>query len=94
MQQTMLMDVHEVREVVARLVRQEPISDDSVRTARDTFLNMCDEAAEFGLSPADVIRAVLRPAFIPARVCDCWGCKSRRGDLNQEEFLDTSLPVI
>ena len=85
MSKTELMDIHEVREVFAQLVRQERIPDDSVRTARDMFQDMCEKAVACGLTAADVIRAVLRPVFIPNQVRDCWGCKFRRSDLNEEE---------
>lgn len=94
MQQTESMNVHEIREVVARILRQEPIPDDSMLAARDAFQNMCQKAAGYDLTTADVVRAVLRPMFAPTQGCDCWGCKSRRGELNDEKILDTTLPVI
>lgn len=93
MPQTELMELHEVREVAARFVRQEPIPDDSEQAARDTFQNMCETATGYGLAAADVIRPLLQPVLVPARGCDCWGCKPGQGERNEEQIPGTTLPV-
>ena len=39
------------------------------------------EASRYGLTEADVVRALLRPLLAPRRHCNCWSCRTRRGDL-------------
>ena len=54
---------------------------------------ICDEASEYGLTTAEVIKVVLRPVLEAYRGYDCWKCKSRRGDLNEGQILDSTLPI-
>ena len=93
MQQTDKIAMSKVREAVTRIVRQEPIPDDAVQDARDTFKNMCETAVQYGLPAADVIKAVFRPVFAPERVCDCWSCKTRRHADTEDRISDRSLPI-
>ena len=93
MPQTELMELHEVPEVAARFVRQEPIPDDSEQAAPNTCQNMCETATGYGPAAADVIRALLRPVLLPARGCDCWECKSGQGERNEEQIPGITLPV-
>ena len=87
-------DMSKVREVIARLFRGDPIPEETVQAARAILQKICNEASEYGLTPAEVTKVAFRPLFEPQRGCDCWKCKSRRGDLNEEEILDATLPVI
>ena len=91
--QTEPKSILEIRDVLASLVRGEPVPADAVQAARTTFQQMCNEAADFGLPPSDVIRAVLRPVFAPPRVCDCWSCKTRLTAQREGQLSDLSLPI-
>ena len=63
MHQTEMMDISEVRRIVKRVVREEPTPLDVVEAARDAVQTMCEEAAQYGLTPADIVKGVLRPVF-------------------------------
>lgn len=93
LRQTELKSIFEIRDVVASLGREEPIPADTVQAAQSTFQDMCNEAAEFGLPAADVIRAMLRPVFAPLRGCDCWSCKTRRHATTEERLSASRLPI-
>ena len=71
----------EIREVVSKIVREQTIPVDVVKAAREMLQTMCEEAAEYGLPPSDVIRTLLRPVFAMRRGCDCPTCKGRRDEL-------------
>ena len=64
-----------------------------MQAARANLRKICDEVSEYGLTTAEVIKVVLRPVLEAYRGCDCWKCKSRRGDLNEEQILDSTLPI-
>ena len=61
MRQAEMMDISEVRRIVKRVVREEPTPTDVVQAARDAVQTRCEEAAQYGLTPADIIKGVLRP---------------------------------
>ena len=63
---------------VAELPRELLVSRVDVEIARATLQKMFDEAAEYGLTKVDVVKAVLRPAFQTPRGCDCYACTARR----------------
>lgn len=94
MYQTRLTEISQLREIVSHIVREEPIRPDVVQAARNTLQALCQEAAEYGLSTADVVRAVLRPVFEWERVCECPACKSRRNESGEEKPQPVSVPVI
>ena len=78
-------EVTAIRKVMALTMTDAPLADSQVQTARNLLDEMRAEAKEQGLSDADVIRAVLRPASRTQQGCDCWTCKARRQELGQNE---------
>ena len=93
MYQTEMMDVPQVRRIVKRVVRGEPTSLADVLAARETIQTMCQEAAQYGLTTADVLKTVLLPVFEKRRGCDCSGCKVRRDDPAEEQPLRAKAKV-
>ncbi len=87
------MAVSEVRLTVAQLARQEDVTEARVRAARDAFWNICRRGREYGLTQADVVRAILRPVFQRTRGCDCPTCKARRGETLQSCASSEPTPV-
>ena len=88
------MEISEIRAIVARVVGEEPVSLEAVQAARNTVQTLCQEAEEYGLTTADVIRAVLHPVFERFRGCDCWTCKARRNELEERVLLEASARVV
>ena len=84
----------EVRAIAARAVREEPTPNDLIQAARESLQVMCQEAAEYGLTTADVVKALLRPVFEKRRSCDCPTCKANRGELEGETVRGISIPVM
>ncbi len=70
--------VGELRQVAAETIADTVSSQHIVDSARHELTKMRKEAAEFGFSDADVIRAVMTPLFKKTKGCDCFSCKSRR----------------
>ena len=91
--QTKLMEMSEVRGIVARLVRDEPAPYGDVQVANDTIQTMRQEAAKYGLTAADVVRAILRTVFERKRGCDCPTCKGRRSEADGEKSKRMGTPV-
>ncbi len=89
-----LMEASEVRAIFARLVREQPTPDDQIQAARDTLQLMCQEGAEYGLTTADVVRALLRPLMETRRTCECQTCKGRRDQLQAATLCGDSIPVM
>ena len=79
--QTQPLKFSEVRAVAARSIQGVPTPNDLMQVARKSFQGMCQEAAEYGLTTADMVRALLRPVFEETRGCDCPICKARRDEL-------------
>ena len=73
-----LTQVSEVRDVVSRLVREEPVSQGALEEAQDAFRAMCEQASERGLTMAEVVRAILKPVLEYKRICECPSCVQRR----------------
>ncbi len=94
MYQDRLMEISEIHAIVARVVREEPVSRDVVEAARNTVQTLCREAEEYGLTTADVVRAVLHPVFERFRGCDCWTCKARRDELEERVLQEASARVV
>ena len=96
MHQTEMIDISEVRRIVERVVREEPTPLDVVEAARDAVQTMCEEAAQYGLTPADIVKGVLRPvfeAYEKKRGCNCPTCRARRNDLAEEQPLQARVQV-
>ena len=91
--QTELMEMSEVRGMVARFVRDEPPPYGDLQVANDTIQIMRQEAAKYGLTAADVVRAILRPVFEKRRGCDCPTCKTRRSEVNGETSNQMDIAV-
>ena len=90
MGQSERMETSQVRAVLTGLLHGEPVSNESVETAREAVQGMCVQAAAHGLTVAEVVRAVLLPVFDGRRGCECPTCKNLRG----AEFLrHGSVPV-
>ena len=96
MHQTEMMNISEVRRIVKRVVREEPTPSDVVQAARKTVQTMCEEAAQYALTPADIVKGVLRPvfeAYEKKRGCNCPTCRARRNDSAEEQPLLARVQV-
>ena len=51
---------------------------------REDIASMVRQASRHGFTEADVVRALLRPLLDEKRHCDCWNCRGRRGELEEE----------
>ncbi len=81
-------EVTKVRDLVLQVSRDRSISDDAAADARNTFRSICKEASKYGLTTADVVRAVFRPALEGQTVgCNCVTCRSRRDRPAPEQLL-------
>jgi hypothetical protein len=78
-------EIFQLRNVAARVVSGEPVEQELVQSARNIFRAICREAGEYGLSIAEVTRAVLTPVLEEKRGCDCPTCEFRRSEFSQEE---------
>ena len=94
MYQDRLMEISEIRAIVARVVGEEPVSLEAVQAARNTVQTLCQEAEEYGLTTADVVRAVLHPVFERNRGCDCPTCKFRRNEFEEQALLEASVHAV
>ena len=88
-----LMEMSEVRGIVARFVRDEPAPSGDLQVANDTIQTMCQEAAKCGLTAVGVVRAILRPVFEKKRGCDCPTCKTQRSEVYGEKSKQLSTAV-
>lgn len=97
MNRTERMEISKVRAVVAGVVRDEPAPPEMVQAAQDAVQAMCQEAAAYGLTTADVIKAVLVPALAPVlgtkRGCECASCLARRRRVDEWTMSQGSVPV-
>ena len=84
----------EVRSIAARAVREEPTPNDLIQVARESLQVICEEAAVYGLTTADVVGALLRPVFKKRRNCDCPTCKANRDELEKKTLRGTTIPVM
>ena len=94
MRHTDLMEFSEIRAIFARVVREQPTPNDQIQAARETLQLICQEAAEYGLTTADVVKALLRPALEKRRTCECPTCKGHRDELEEETLRANSIPVM
>ena len=79
--QTQPLIFSQVRAVAARSVRGVPTPNDLMQAARESLQVICQEAAVYGLTTADIVRALLRPVFEERRSCECQICKARHDEL-------------
>ncbi len=82
-------EVSELRHVVAQTIGEEAVSSEVAESARYHLDEIRREAAEYGFSDADVIRAVLRPLFRRTKGCDCYTCSARRGEMGEDNETET-----
>ena len=75
---TTMTPVSEVRNVVSRLVLEEPVSQGALEDAQVAFDAMYEQASERGLTMAEVVKAVFKPVFEYKRICECPSCVHRR----------------
>ena len=78
MMHTRLMEVSDVRDMLAQVVSEEPVSQRALEDAQDAFNAMCEQATESGLTLAEVVKAVFKPVLEYKRVCECPSCVHRR----------------
>ncbi len=84
-------DVTEIRETLNNLVRQKSVSPNAADAARGALQTIFDEASEFGLTSADVIRSVFRPVFGTTPGCECATCRSRRARLDSDSLSGANV---
>ena len=92
-----LMEIPELRGLLAyacEVTGVGPAPNDAVQAAHDTVQTMCHEAVRYGLTTADVVRAILRPVFERKRSCDCPTCRYRRSEADSQKQEQVSAPVI
>ena len=66
-QMIQIKEVSGVRDLVIQASWERPVPEEAVQSARDTIRVMCQEAAKYGLTEADVVKAILRPALENSR---------------------------
>ncbi len=91
-----LMEISELRGVLAYawgVSGDGAAPDDAFQVARDTVQTMCQEAARYGLTTADVVRAILRPVFERKRSCNCPTCRVRRSEVDSQKPEQAFTPV-
>ena len=70
MHQDQVMAISEVRAIAALFIREQPVFPRAVQSARGTVHMMCYESDKYGLTTAEVIRAVLHPTLEERPGCD------------------------
>jgi hypothetical protein len=71
-------EVTRIRDLAMQVSREQAVSIDAAENARESIRTICKEASRFGLTTADVVRAVFRPALGDrASGCYCPPCRSR-----------------
>ena len=71
------MEISELRATIKQVVHGQPVPDKVMQQAQGRFQTMCQEAAGYEFTEADVIRAVLSPSFQRKRGCDCQAHEGR-----------------
>ncbi len=80
MRQSGFEEVFDLRQSVAQIVSDRPVPRAVEQAARSMIRQMLQEASRYGLTQADVLKAVLRSVFETKRGCDCPSCRARRSD--------------
>lgn len=86
MENSQRMEISAVRSTIKQIIHGQPVPDNVIQLARDTVQSMRQEASGYGLTEADVIRAVLLPTFERHRGCDCPTCKARRDEAEEDQI--------
>lgn len=86
-------EIAQLRNIAAWVVSGEPVDPELVQSARRIFQAICQEAGEYGLTIAEVTRAVFTPVLEEKRGCDCPTCEFRRSELNQEGPSRVNSPL-
>jgi len=95
MSQAGTIEVTRIRDLALQVSRDQAVPSDAAESARDTIRTICKEASKFGLTTADVVRALFRPALEDrANGCNCPTCRSRSSRLNLEGLLPWGDVVI
>jgi len=83
-------EIHELRQTAAQTINTGTTFSEVSVPARHLLDEIRKEAAEYGFSDAEVVRAVLKPIFKRTKGCDCYTCKARRIEYgeNEEEASD------
>ena len=77
-----------IRDIASQVSRDQVLSDDAAADARDSIRTIFKEASKFGLTSADVVRAVFRPALEDrTNGCNCPTCRSSSCRLDLLESL-------
>lgn len=84
-------NITEIRDTLNNLVRQKSVSSDTADAARGALHTIFDEASEYGLTSADVIRSVFRPVFGTTPGCECSTCRSRRAQLDSDSRSEADV---
>ena len=93
-QRSEIMEVADVRGLVNRLIQEQPASIAAIEAARSSMQQIFEQAAEHGLTAAEVVKAVLQPAFERKRGCDCPSCNTRRaGSMESPVWRNTQRAV-
>ena len=71
------MEISELRATIKQVVHGQPVPDKVMQQARGRFQTMCQEAAGYEFTEADVIRDVLSQSFERKRGCDCQAHEGR-----------------
>ena len=77
------MEISELRATIKQVVHGQPVPDKVMQQAQGRFQTMCQEAAGYEFTGADVIRPGLSPSFERKRGCDCPTCKARRAEAEE-----------
>ena len=80
------MEISAVRATIKQLVQRQPVPDKVIQLASDTVQRMCQDASGYGLTEADVIRAVLLPSLERERGCGCPTCRARRAEAEEDQI--------
>ncbi len=91
MSQVETREINKVRDLAVQVSRELQVPDSEAEDARDTIRTICSAASKYGLTTADVVRAIFRPALeTRSRGCGCPTCQSRRSRLGKEKPSDMS----
>jgi hypothetical protein len=88
MSQAGTIEVTKIRDLAMQVSRDQAVPMDAAENARHSIRTICKEASRFGLTSADVVRALFRPALEErAMGCNCPTCRSRSSRLDLDELL-------
>lgn len=86
--------IDKVRDLIIQITREQQVPDDDAEGARNTIRTICKEASVHGLTTAEVVRAICRPALEGrGRGCNCPTCRARQERLALAGVLEASGPA-